>query len=130
MVFSARNEYQYGIFLLLPQFFCRLYAVHSLHLYVKENNVKPLPRCKESLTRDTGLYMVPWLLFFNQVTYMLPDHFFIIYNCNFQNISPQIHTGIPFLYRQKFSVYRAEGTKSPLFGNERLKPGAEISKSV
>ena len=40
------------------------------------------------------------------------------------------HTGFHFLYRQKFSVFRAEGTKRPLFGNERQKCSTEISKSA
>ena len=53
----------------------------------------------------------------------------VIHNCNIQNPSPQIHIGIHFLYRQKFSVFRAEGTKRPLFGNERQKCSTKISKS-
>ncbi len=54
--------------------------------------------------------------------HMLPDGFLIIYNRYIQNPSPQIHIGVHLLYRQKFSAFRADGTKRPLLGNERKNP--------
>ena len=66
------------------------------------------------------------LPFLHQPAYMFPDRFLVIHNCNIQNPSPQIHIGIHFLYRQKFPVFRADGTKRPLFGNERQKRSTEF----
>ena len=74
-----------------------------MSLTIEENNVKPFPRCKQPLTRGIGFYDAPRLLFFNQGAYMLPDCFFIIYNCYIQNPSPQIpYRHSPFISAEIF----------------------------
>ena len=43
------------------------------NLYVKENDVKPLPRCEQFLARGIGFYAAFRLLFLHQPAYMLPE---------------------------------------------------------
>ena len=86
----ASDKYQDNVILLFSQPPRCLNPIHAIHLYVEKNNVKPLYRLKQPLPRGIGFQITVRHLLSDQPTNLLHYHFFIIYDCYVQNLSPQI----------------------------------------
>ena len=134
----ASNKYQDNVILSFPQSPRCLNTIHAIHLYIKKNDIQVFLRLKHLLPCGIDVQTAVWHLLSDQPANLLQYHFFVIYDCDVQNLSPRIlswHTQkcnessitfhpaisspLHFLYRQKNSVLGTYGMNRLLFGNER-----------
>ena len=109
------NKNNHRIFLLFPQDSCSINAIHTLHLNIEEYNVCLLSLCQKFLSCFIGFYIAVRRISYGQFFDLLPDYFFIIYDCYLH----KFHTSNPdksyilchLFYRQKKKFLPRNGTK-------------------